>query len=778
MRRSFKFTIIAFLLLPLAAMAQNTDWHTGDGPYSISNAEQLKGLAQLVNAGNDFAGKTVKLTANITINSDASWGTYSWANATDVPNAENLEIWTPIGTSANPSQFKGTFDGNGYVVKGIYIPAIAANQGLFGYVGTGGAIKNVGLVSSYIKGGDPTGALVGRNYGVVSNSFSLKNVVVISGYSDAGGLVGSNNGTIDNCYAVSRISTGSYTGGVTGSVSGTVKNGYYDSDYLGRTTNTGRGVNKTTSEMQAQSFVTDLNYNAGILEMNEWKLNDGDYPTLLNGKIADDPLTSVFASGDGSETNPYIINTKDQLESLASTVNQGVSVQGKFLKLGQNINLAGSESDQWVPIGASSASSFQGTFDGDGKTISGIFIKGTAVNQGLFGYTGANSTIKNLSVSGEVEGGYYTGGLVGYSTGTIRNCNSAVTVKGTQYTGGLVGSNENGNIYESHATGNVTGTIYVGGLAGRNYSGSAEIDNCYATGTISGTSTVGGLVGDNSRPIKNSYAIGAVTGTGNYVGGLAGDVVSQSISNSYATGAVNGANNVGGLAGRVYGTGSMINSSYAIGKVIGTGTDVGGLIGLYNNTCISCFINKSFYDTQTTEKNDDGKGEGKTTAEMQNSALVAEMNVIAGVLDLKAWIHNSGNYPTLGAGNASFNLSTYFASGNGTESNPYIISTRKQMEDLSLFVSLGKDFRDQYIKLGTNIELNDNAKVSWQSWGTTAPSNAWTPIGSDKYTFKGTFDGNGKTISGIYINASGDKQGLFGYADVTATIKNLGVTNS
>ncbi len=117
-----------------------------------------------------------------------------------------------------------------------------------------------------------------------------------------------------------------------------------------------------------------------------------------------------------------------------------------------------------------------------------------------------------------------------------------------------------------------------------------------------------------------------------------------------------------------------------------------------------------------------------------------------------------------------------FAGGTGTAEDPYIIQTAQQLAFFSRSVSLGtSSYENEYIKLANNIVLNDTS--DWERWDTTAPVNKWTPIGSEMFGFRGTFDGNGFTISGIYCLAS-DHRGLFGYVYTGATVANVGVVNS
>jgi hypothetical protein len=102
-----------------------------------------------------------------------------------------------------------------------------------------------------------------------------------------------------------------------------------------------------------------------------------------------------------------------------------------------------------------------------------------------------------------------------------------------------------------------------------------------------------------------------------------------------------------------------------------------------------------------------------------------------------------------------------FASGTGTSDDPYIIETAGQLAYLSKTVTIdGMTFSGKYVKLANDIYLNDTS--DWKSWSTTAPANAWTPIGTAEKPFKGSFNGNDKTIYGIYVNDV-EYAGLFGY---------------
>ena len=250
---------------------------------------------------------------------------------------------------------------------------------------------------------------------------------------------------------------------------------------------------------------------------------------------------------------------------------------------------------------------------------SGIIRNTRVVNAEMEGrsYTGilagSNSgTITASYATGSVSGrDNYVGGLVGdnSSGGAITASYATGSVSGDNYVGGLVGANSSG-ITASYATGSVSGrATYVGGLVGYNRSGGA-ITASYATGSASGIDDVGGLVGENSGAITASYATGSVSGRDNYVGGLVGDNSSSgAITASYATGSVSG-NYAGGLVG-YNSSGGAIIASYATGSVSGD-NQVGGLVGLNQGGAIT----DSYWNTDIFGAGTDG--EGRTTAQLQS----------------------------------------------------------------------------------------------------------------------------------------------------------------
>ena len=187
----------------------------------------------------------------------------------------------------------------------------------------------------------------------------------------------------------------------------------------------------------------------------------------------------------------------------------------------------------WQPIGNSS-NRFDAIFDGNGYTISNLFIdRESARYVGLFGFTSFSSTIRNVVLlATDVRGDAYVGGLIGaMSYGQAFGNRAAGEVEGFDYVGGLVGASFDGLISASYSTAGVSGDDHVGGLVGWN--GGGDIVATYATGVVSGDQYVGGLVGYQNRgSITASYATGTVSGN-DYIGGLSGGANQGTATDSY-----------------------------------------------------------------------------------------------------------------------------------------------------------------------------------------------------------------------------------------------------
>ena len=240
----------------------------------------------------------------------------------------------------------------------------------------------------------------------------------------------------------------------------------------------------------------------------------------------------------GNVTGGGTLNTYMLVNTLADLQNIRNNLSGTFA-LGRDVDAGATSSWNggagFSPVGGSTA--FTGTFDGQGQTVSNLTINRPSGQWvGLFGYTGAAATVKNLGLQNvSITGNTATGGVVGENHGTITGVYTSGSVTSNAGAGGIVGYNYGAlsNVYSTSAVS--APAIYAGGIAGLSL---GSISQAYATGAISGGSNVGGLVGYSGGSITQSYATGAVSGTSN-VGGLLGyndGSITQSYWDSYTTG--------------------------------------------------------------------------------------------------------------------------------------------------------------------------------------------------------------------------------------------------
>ncbi|MGN0582621.1 MAG: GLUG motif-containing protein, partial [Oscillospiraceae bacterium] len=206
-----------------------TEPSADNGVYQIGTAAELYWFADKVNKDNsNFGSASAVLTANITVNSNLL-GSLTFDSDGKVSNGTDFTSWTPIGwydiVNSVKHSYTGTFDGQGHTVSGLYFNNDADYVGLFGYIGTGGAIKNVGVVDSYINAYQHVGGVCGYNYAKNNGTATITNCYntgTVSGNSEVGGVCGNNyaesNGTatITNCYNTGTVSGNSNVGGVCG----------------------------------------------------------------------------------------------------------------------------------------------------------------------------------------------------------------------------------------------------------------------------------------------------------------------------------------------------------------------------------------------------------------------------------------------------------------------------------------------------------------------------------------------------------------------------------
>ena len=580
------------------------------------------------------------------------------------------------------------------------------------------------------------------------------------------------------------------------------------------------------------------------------------------------------SKGDGKVGNPYIITTAEELKWFRDEVNSGNNEI--CAKIADNVEVIDMSTvchaedksqnlieKSWEPIGKYDYRyQYRGTFDGNGKTITNLYINASQTFMGLFGYT-YQSTIKNLTFENAnvTNTQNFIGILVGYagSGSTLQNIKISETCQiiGDKYTGGIAGLLD-GNAY-----------------------------NCVNYATVQGKEKVGGLFGSYQRTGNSITACanyGNVTATSQSVGGLVGDFSSGTIQDCANYGNVKGANSVAGMAGFV--DKGKIQNVFSYGSISATnGTEVGMVLGYSKYGATESMV--AYYSGAKLTANSQEitvKAFGSGNLSEDNATGFTETQLKSGVVAYllqqnasseAKWGQNLANngdsYPVIGsehqvyADNLTLNCKTYKVVKGSLTNNPtssaisyqhgqtinHHVATnatcteaatkeywqcqdcQRIYSDSQLTVELTDVTDAKHPALGHNYNEDgycDRCKhyvavkpsqengvyliakpchLAWfrdyvngtivdegEAAGTihssasamlTADINlknychaaedgkellSWIPIGNNNNRWMGNMDGQGHTISHLYIKTAQNYVGLFGYTDA-ATIQDL-----
>lgn len=771
----------------------NTDWYTkaedgtgtADKPYEINTAAQLAGLAQLVNGGTNFSGKTIKLAADIDLNNQA---------------------WTPIGNENGSDAelaFSGTFDGNGHTISGLYInitgsysPAKKGRlyQGLFGCV-EDGTVQNLIVTGSVTIGNEKSvnvsyiGGIVGINdggkvqncgfYGTVSAKQNVSKTPKDC-TKDNGGVVG--KGKAAKCwYFCTDIKSASPLGACGGSAANCYQNVSEDvakGDYI-KDLNSFKAVlqmNAAGSDMWKpgekhpeflqeseklvvlQPLFVDTTAVVQVNESAEGTVVTDNTPIVLTGedvyyrvgengnwtKISNEPLvlgankvaTIYYASAEELQSikwydpnvNEFVLTTAGQLTYLAQLVNGGTDFAGKTIRLGSDIEI----SKTWAaPIGTQ-FKSFKGTFDGEGHVVS---VKDSTTFGGLFGYN--DGTIRNVIVTGIVDAssvaGPNVGGIAGTSRKTIQNC-------------GFYGKFEN-----------IEGKTLCGVA-----NASSGVENCWFCNT--GEDSVD-VAGNQYNKPKNSYVNKGESAKlgGELVSENFAAVVAEKLNDALADSWFPWVTREGCDYPVMLIEGKLVNvTSYdGADDTIVTIGDSGTTSAAVTDNTVTLKLADSYTGETVYIISDPAEevvfdGEN-ATPHLTNASRTCVYTLPDGQRFVKLY------YGTVGKLNAD---DTWY----NADAAEMTIMSAKQLRTFAGMVNAGTDFAGKTIMLGADIVL----------------PGEWTPIGTAEHPFKGTFDGcieisdnNYKyyAVSGAEVNAAGPNAGLFGVVD-GGKVQNLTVAGS
>ncbi|MDR2038897.1 MAG: hypothetical protein LBQ60_13320 [Bacteroidales bacterium] len=454
-------------------------------PIIIETAGHLAFLAKQVNAGNNYAGKYIRLNADI-----------------DLKDYE----WLPIGIFGDDYQdhskrFCGHFDGNNHKIRGLTIPKGENYQGFFGVCGEGAFIENLSVTDCYVRGKMIVGGLVGelingtiRNCSVtgtvggtkecvggligINNGIIIKSstsVLVYGNSNDTGGLAGANGdrmmGTIDHCYATEKVSGYYNVGGLVGRNNNLIVNSYAIGNVSGEEW-VGGLVGWTDhgkiNDCHATGNVTGFFDIGGLVGFNGYQQSTVEINNCYaRGEVTGFGLRNYCIGGlvgysGGIINNSYASGDVRGEESIGGLIGEhGGKTYGSHAR---------------------------------GKVIGYYDIGGLI---GFNGFPGTPTSVENCYATGGVSGygtfSYAIGGLAGYSGGLIKQCYAEGPVSGEVSIGGLVGEH-GGTIMNSFAYGNVVAKGEAGGLIGWNW---AKVESCYSAGNVSANYDTGGLIGRN-----------------------------------------------------------------------------------------------------------------------------------------------------------------------------------------------------------------------------------------------------------------------------------------
>ena len=723
-----------------------------NGVYEITKASEFAFVIK-----NGGLGKKYKLTEDIYLNDITK---INWQTGV-AESGYTVNSWYDAN---NAAKFKGSIDGAGHTVYGMYHNA--GNTTFSNYVpysialipsiapSTTVTIKNLAVDNVYIHYECFASVFVGENgadSAVVFENCAVRENVSVNAYSAVAFRGYTYNGatSINNCYSLATLNANGGFSGFVANVWGeteilnsynaggaiiadpvrdyvTIKNCYQtvnggaeDSGATTITIDNMKGMDALTNAEKMPKLNEDNVYIAGegfpvnyvftsaFVDSDDTETTD---PRVWDGSIAD------ALKGNGTEKDPYLISNGSE---LAFAITSGG--RGAYYKLTDDIYLNDVTKMDWATGKPSSVGyranswfydvAFEGTINGDGHTVYGLYYKTSAEDKNFF-Y------------------GHYGVGLI------------PKVEDGKSVTVSKLGVE---NAYVSFEC----GSSAIVGFAGKD--SKLYFDQCYVgeNTTIRGNcaGALRGLCEDAEIIISNCYALGK--------------------TECFGTGATRG------LLGNVWGPLTIISSYNANGPLTNS-------YERYNVVFENCYQTETGVEGETgvtTISADNMKGMDVLT----NTAKMHTINLY------EAYVATEG-FPVLsifvgGKGAISFTdegvkgrvwsgkLATKFAGGSGTEADPYLIETPEQ---LALLVSKGSGDGDNFYKLTADIYLNDTTKAGWEKG-----ANQWF---AGMSAFRGTFDGDGHVVSGLYYNGEHDKKsyavGLFQRLGADSTVMRVGVVNS
>jgi len=534
---------------------------------------------------------------------------------------------------------------------------------------------------------------------------------------------------------------------------------------------------------------------------------------------------SAVFSGEGTSASPFLIATTEDLDNMRQYPTSAFKLSKDIIFTEADFAEGGAfynNGEGFIPIG-SYDTPFAGSFDGNGYTITGLYVnptpKGSDLCAALF-YRIQNATIQNLGmVNAQMNAAYgsytdtycsYSGTIAAFATSSaITNCYSTGSVSATMryshataYAGGLVAVMEDGGALSGcYNAATVYGKTRAGGLVGyqKSESDQTTISNCFNIGSVSGANLVGGIAGytDNKKCIVECcYNIGAVSSTSiNRACGIVGDVPYYGNTNLFYCYYLDNCSRPVG-SGTIdytvcrYTRDAMLKESSFEGFDF---TNIWTMNGhpdyfyptlrdanmVYTRTLDSISVS-SLPDQTMYHIGDTVSTEGLVVTALYDNGLTETVTDYELSYDLSA-IGEATVTVTYEGMTTTFTVNVYtneFQDGFGTEESPYLIATAEQLNNV-------RNYLDAHFKLTVDIAFTAADFAEGGAYYNNG--SGWDPIGtSDTARFNGTFDGNGHTITGLQITVKADPEntqyyeyvGLFEIIGSQGVVCNLGMIDT
>ncbi|MGM9687560.1 MAG: GLUG motif-containing protein, partial [Alloprevotella sp.] len=496
-------------------------------------------------------------------------------------------------------------------------------------------------------------------------------------------------------------------------------------------------------------------------------------------------------------SNGTMTGTYQDLGAYA-VLTDNITVNKNVLKADGSISDEASTFRVWTPIGYYDDESYKtlepmqyhGHFDGNGKTVSGLYYDFRIPDTyfiGLFGAVGQNATgemVGNVTNVGVVDS-YFHGreeiaGICGACLGGhISNCYSSATVKGTALHSGAPAYNIAG----------ICGGLIENGT----------ITNCYNTGRVSGTESLGGICGLAIGTITNCYNTGSITGEQTYNGGICGLITASTVKNCYNTGQVSGSDHIGGVLGGALddeGPNTISNCYYDNGKCTAGGIDGADVAGKAEGKSSALFAGGEVAYLLSKGANGSVWGQqiGTDPLPVHNGPKVyygyapddCQQQKYANTVLTETPNHNYGNgfCATCDGYQPAQKVSSVHHEELVREYDGYYaIENAGQLYWFADQVNhYYQDKYDESAVLTADITVNEDVLNPDGSLSVhSATFRTWPSIGyrtdTQSRILYGSVDGNGHLISGLYSDdADKDYTGVVGYGN--GTIQNLGIVDT